>query len=317
MKAVVTKKFGPPEVLEIQEVEKPKIRNDEILIRVRASSVNPIDWKLRSGYMKILVGFKPTKILGADYSGIIIETGSKVSKFKVGDAVFGLLHGYRGGAYAEFLKSKEKYTCLKPKNSNFEEAASIPLAALTSYQALVHEGKIRQGYHVIINGCTGGVGIYGMQIAKAFGCKVTGVCSTKNLEIAKKYGADNVIDYTKEDILKEKSTYDIFFDAVANQSFFQAKETLKPGGVYITTLPGFHAFVLAPFINIIGSKKLRKVLITPSKKRTEDLKILVKLTEDGKLKPVIEKIYQIEQIREAHTRSETGRVVGKIVIKGF
>ncbi|MBL7129114.1 MAG: NAD(P)-dependent alcohol dehydrogenase [Ignavibacteria bacterium] len=317
MRAVVTTKFGPPEVLEIQEVEKPKIKDNEILVRVYASSINPVDWKLRSGYMKILLGFKPTKILGADYSGIVTEVGRKVSDFKVGDAVFGLLHAYKGGAYAEFLKAKEKYTCLKPKNLNFEEAASIPLATLTSYQALVHEGKIKHGNHVMVNGCTGGVGIAGVQIAKAFGCIVTGVCSTKNLEIAKKVGVDHVIDYTKNGILKDKNTFDIFLDAVANQSFFRAKETLKPNGTYITTLPGFHAFVLAPFINIINSKKLRKVLIAPSKMRTKDLKVLKELIENGKLKPVIEKVYPIEQIREAHTRSETGRVVGKVVIRGF
>jgi len=317
VKAVVTKKFGPPEVLEIQKVEKPKIKDNEILVRVHASSVNPVDWKLRSGYMKILLGFKPTKILGADYSGIITEIGKKVTSFKVGDSVFGLLHAYQGGAYAEFLKVKESYTCFKPENLNFEEAASIPLAALTSYQALVHEGKIKKGDHVIVNGCTGGVGIAGVQIAKAFGCIVTGVCSTKNLKIAKEVGVDHVIDYTKDDILKDKNTYDIFLDAVANQSFFRAKETLKPGGTYITTLPGFHAFVLAPFINIIGSKKIRRVLIAPSKMRAKDLKALKNLVENGKLKPVIEKVYPIEQIREAHTRSKTGRVAGKIVIRGF
>ena len=317
MKAVITKKFGPPEVLEIQEVKKPKIKDNEILIRVHASSVNPVDWKLRGGYMKILLGFKPTRILGADYSGIVTEIGSEVSDFKVGDAVFGLLHAYKGGAYAEFLKVKEKLVCLKPRNLNFEEAASIPLAALTSYQALVHEGKIKQGYHIMINGCTGGVGIAGVQIAKAFECTVTGVCSTKNIEIAKKVGVDHVIDYTKDDVLKDKNTYDIFLDAVANQSFFNAKETLKPGGTYITTLPGFHAFVLAPFINTISSKKLRKVLIVPSKVRVKDLKVLKEMIESGKFKPVIEKVYPIEQIREAHTRSETGRVVGKIVIRGF
>jgi NADPH:quinone reductase-like Zn-dependent oxidoreductase len=317
LKAIVTRKFGPPEVLEIQEVEKPKIKDNEILVRVHASSVNPVDWKLRSGYMKIFLGFKPTKILGADYSGIVTEVGGKVSEFKVGDAVFGLLHAYKGGAYAEFLKVKERYTCFKPENLNFEKAASIPLAALTSYQALVHEGKIKKGDHVMVNGCTGGVGIAGVQIAKAFGCTVTGVCSTKNLEIAKKVGVDHVIDYTKDDILKDKNTYDIFLDAVANQSFFRAKETLKPDGTYITTLPGFHAFLLAPFINIIGSKKIRKVLIAPSKLRAKDLKVLKDFIEKGKFKPVTEKVYPIEQIREAHTRSKTGRVVGKIVISGF
>jgi NADPH:quinone reductase-like Zn-dependent oxidoreductase len=165
---------------------------------------------------------------------------------------------------------------------------------------------------VLINGSSGGVGLSGLQIAKNLGGKVTCVCSTKNLELVKKMGADHIIDYTKDDVLKEKNTYDIFFDAVGNQSFFQVKETLKPGGIYVTTLPSFQSMILGPLINLLGSKKFKKLLVSP---RSEDLTVLKEMAENGKLVPVLEKVYSMDQIQEAHTRSETGRVVGKVVVK--
>ena len=212
---------------------------------------------------------------------------------------------------------KENFTCLKPKNLSFEEAASLPIAALTSYRSLVHKGKVKRDDYVMINGCSGGVGIYGVQIARALGCRVAGVCSTKNVKTVKKIGVDNAIDYIQEDILKEKEAYDIFLDAVGNQSFSIVKDTLKPRGTYITTLPSFEAFVLAPFINVFSSKKIKKVMITPGKKCAEDLDILKNMVESGKIVPVIEKIYPVDEIQDVHVLSESGRTVGKLVIKGF
>jgi NADPH:quinone reductase-like Zn-dependent oxidoreductase len=317
MKAVITKKYGTAEVLELQEVEKPTIKENEILINVRAFSINPVDWKVRRGDVKILTGRKPPKILGADYSGIVTDVGKSVTKYKIGDAVFGNVHAFKGGAYAEFLKVKDELTCLKPDNLSFEEAASIPIAALTSYQSLVHEGKMKPGDHVMINGCSGGVGVAGVQIANAFNCIVTGVCSTKNIEFTKKLGIDNIIDYTREDILKDNEAYNIFLDAVGNQSFSNVKATLKPRGIYITTLPSVQNLLLSPFINFTNSKKVKKVMITPSKKCAKDLQVLKEIAESGKIIPVIEKIYPVEQIQDAHIRSESGRVVGKIVVSGF
>lgn len=317
MKAIVTTKYGSAEVLKIREVEKPKIKDNEILVNVKAFAINPVDWKVRRGDIKILTGRKPPKILGSDYSGIITELGRQVSKYKIGDEVYGNLHAFKGGAYAEFLSVNENFTCLKPENLSFEEAASLPIAALTSYQSLVHKGKVRKDDYVMINGCSGGVGIYGVQIAKALGCMVAGVCSTKNVETIKKIGVDNAIDYTKEDILKEKEAYDIFLDAVGNQSFSKVKDTLKSGGTYVTTLPSFEAFILAPFINVFSLKKIKKVMITPGKKCAEDLEVLKNMTESGKIIPIIEKIYPVDEIQEVHARSESGRAVGKLVIKGF
>ncbi len=169
----------------------------------------------------------------------------------------------------------------------------------------------------MINGCSGGVGLAGVQIAKALGCKVTGVCSAKNMKLLTKIGIDNLIDYSNEDILKEKKAYTVFFDAVGNQSFFQVKKVLKPAGIYVTTLPSLQTIVLAPIINLISSKKFKAIMISPNTKSSKDLAIIKEMVESEKLIPIIEKVYPIEQIQDAHTRSETGRVVGKIALKGF
>ena len=293
-------------------MEKPNIQDNEILIQVHAASVNPVDWKVRSGKLKLLTGIKPPGILGGDYAGVVVEVGKKVTNYQIGDEVWGMINAFKGGTYAEYLKVKIKEIGPKPENLNFEEASSIPLAGLTAYQSLVYLGHIKEGNHVIVNGCTGGVGLAGLQIAKALKCKVTGVCSTKNLELAHEIGADDVIDYTKEDILVNKDTYDIFFDAVASQSFDKAKVTLKQNGTYITTLPSFQSLILGPIINIISTKKIKTILVKPS---TKDLAVLKEMVESGKLIPVIGKIYPLNKVQEAHAWSETERVVGKLVLK--
>ncbi len=317
MRAIVVIKYGPVEVLEFQEVEKPLIEDNEILVQVQAFSVNPVDWKVRRGEVKLLTGRKPPKILGADYSGVVTEVGKQVTSYKIGDGVFGFVNAFKGGTYAEFVKVKEEETCLKPENLSFEEASSLPVVTVTACQSLVRLGRLRQGGHVMINGCSGGVGLSGVQIAKTLGCEVTGVCSTKNLAVVKKMGVDHVIDYTKEDILTDKEAYDIFFDAVANKSFFHVKETINSGGTYVTTIPSFQTIVLAPLINVFSSKKIKHIMIVPSKESAKDLATIKEMAEKGKLAPVIEEVYPIEQIQEAHTHSETGRVVGKIVVRGF
>lgn len=312
MNAIVTHEYGSVEVLNVQDVERPKITDDEILIRVHACSVNPVDWKIRRGDVKVLTGRKPPSILGGDYAGIVAEVGSQITGYKTGDAVWGMVNAFKGGTYAEFLKVNNGEIGLKPENLSFEEAASLPLVGLTAYQALVYQGRLRKGCHVMINGCSGGVGLAGLQIARALECRVTGVCSTKNLELAKNMGADRVIDYTRENIHKEKNAYDIFFDAVGNQSFLNVRAALTSGGTYVSTLPTFQTLILGPMMNIISTKKMKKVLVKPNAK---DLAILREMAENGRLVAVIEKIYPLDRVREAHQRSETGRVVGKIVLK--
>lgn len=312
MRAIVTKKYGSVEVLEHREVERPVIRAEEILVQVVASSVNPVDWKIRRGDARLLTGRKPPRILGCDYAGIVAEVGERVTTYKRGDAVWGMVSALRGGTYAEFVAVKREEIGPKPSNLSFEEAASIPLVGLTAYQSLVYKGRLKQGDHVIINGCSGGVGLAGLQIAKALECRVTGVCSAKNLPLARKRGADEVIDYTKENVLRTAGSCDIFFDAVANQSFFRARTLLKPGGAYVTTVPSFQSMIMGPLINRVSARKVKYVLAKPN---THDLAILKAMVESGKVVPVVEKVYSLDQVREAHTRSETGRVVGKIVLK--
>ncbi len=314
MKAIITKKYGSSDVLEIAEVEKPLIKDHEILVKVKAFSVNPVDWKVRKGLAKIFTGLKPPLILGGDFSGIIDQVGNKVKGYKSGDEVFGLVNAFKGGAYAEYVRASEKGICFKPQNFSFEEAASTPIAALASYLSLYVESKIEEGKHVMINGCSSSVGIFAVQLAKAINCEITGVCSTRNIDFAKKIGVDNILDYTKEKILTGISKYDIFLDAVGNQKFRKVRKVLKPRGTYITTLPRMSSIVVAPIMNIFSSKKSKTVMVGPSTESAKGLQNLKKLAENNKLLPIIEKIYNPDEIREAHKLSETGRVVGKLVI---
>ncbi len=312
MKAIITSKYGSVKVLQPQDVDRPIIADDEILVQVHACSVNPIDWKVRRGDFKILTGRKPPRILGGDYAGIVAEVGNQVTLYQPGDAVWGFVETFKRGTYAEFVKVKAKEIGPKPDNLSFEEAASLPLVGLTAYQALVYAGRLKKGYHILVNGCSGGVGLAAMQIAKALECKVTGVCSTNNLQLARKMGANDVIDYTKQDVLKCMGIYDIFFDVVANKSFAQAQRTLKPGGVYVRTLPSFESMIAGPLLNLFRAKKAK---VIDCKASAKDLAILKEMVEDGKLVPLIEKVYPLDQVHAAHTRSETGRVVGKLVLK--
>ncbi len=311
MKAVVTEKYGPSEVMDVRETEKPVPGPRQALVRVRASSVNPIDWKIRSGSLKLISGRRPPRILGGDFAGLVVETGSDAPTYKAGDEVFGLKPALKGGAYAQYIAVQDQNLAPKPENLSFEEAAAIPLAGLTAYQALVHKAGVTSGNHVMVNGCSGGVGIYAVQIAKALGCHVTGVCSERNIQLAIEIGADSVIDYGVEDVLKDKDSYDLFFDAVGNQSFSKAKATLKAGGAYVTTLPTAHSMLAGPVINLLGPVKYKSVLVGPNAK---DLAVLADWATSERLKPVVDKVFTLEEIREAHDYSQTGRAAGKIVL---
>ncbi len=310
MKAVFYNRYGSPKVLEIGELEQPKINEDEVLVQAYASSVNPVDWKIRKGDMKIFTGKKFPKGVGADIAGKISALGKNVTEFKIGDEVYGKLGGFKGSAYAEYVVSKPEDLALKPTNLDYNESASVPLAALTAYQALVNHGELTKGSRVLINGCSGGVGHFAVQIAKAMGADVTGVCSTKNVKLSKELGADKVIDYTKENVTVNKEKYDIFFDAVANQSYGKIKPILNKNGRYITTLPSV-GVILNSVTGLLSSKKAKMI---NTKSNPQDLQQITNWIEDGKVKPVIDKVYSLEDIREAHRHSETGRVVGKLVI---
>ncbi|MCC5669095.1 NAD(P)-dependent alcohol dehydrogenase [Nostoc sp. CHAB 5784] len=310
MKAVVIRRYGAAEVLQYQDVEQPKIEPTQLLVKVRASSVNPIDWKIRQGMLSLISGSKFPKILGFDVAGDIVAVGSGVTHFKPGDAIYGST-SFPGGGYAEFAAVPENLVALKPTNLNYEEAAVVPLAALTALQSLRNEGNIQTGQTVLINGAAGGVGIFAVQIAKALGAVVTGVSSTKNLDLVKSLGADRVIDYTQQDFTQDTVQYDIIFDAVGKRSLSQTKRVLKPNGIYITTLPSPKVLLESVLTAFLPGQKAKFILEKPN---TQDLVYLKELIEAGKIRVVIDRTYPLPELAAAHAYSETGRAMGKIAI---
>ncbi len=310
MKAVVIHKYGSADVLRYEEVEAPTIKPDELLVKVHAAAVNPIDWKIRKGMLKIISGNKFPLILGFDLAGKVLEVGSQVTGFQVGDEIYGSL-GVPGGAYAEIAAVPQKVAAVKPANISFEEAAALPVAALTALQSLRDKANIQPSQSVLINGASGGVGIFAVQIAKALGAEVTGVCSSKNLDFAKSLGADSLIDYTQQDFTKNQIQYDIVFDAVGKQTFDNCKKVLKPNGIYITTLPSLQNIISIGLTSLFGSQKAKFILAQPN---TADLLYLNELIEAGKLRVVIDCTYPLQELAAAHIYSESERAKGKIVI---
>jgi NADPH:quinone reductase-like Zn-dependent oxidoreductase len=311
MKAVVTSDYGSVEVLNIENVEKPTIGKNEILICIYACSVNPIDWKIRKGLLKAVSGKKPPKILGGDFSGIVDEVGAEIKDFKIGDEVWGHINALKGGAYAEYIKVNTNNICLKPKNFDFIQAASIPLAGLTAYQSLVNYGKIKENSTVLINGCTGGVGSIAVQVAKFLGCHVTGVCSAKNAEYASSIGVDVIIDYKQENILNSNKTFDSIYDFVGNMTFSESKKIIKEQGAFITLNPSFPLLIFGGIMNCFRSKKYKGMLVKSSSDNLNKLKDMV---ESEALKATVESVFPLEKVQQAHTHSESGRVVGKVVM---
>ncbi|MBD2385239.1 NAD(P)-dependent alcohol dehydrogenase [Cylindrospermum sp. FACHB-282] len=310
MKAVVIRKYGSAEVLQYEDVEPPKIKSNQLLVKVHASSVNPIDWKIRKGMFSLITGSTFPKILGFDLAGEVVQVGSQVTRFKSGDAIYGST-GLPGGAYAEYAAIAENLVALKPSNLTYEEAAAVPGGALTALQSLRDQGQIKSGQLVLINGAAGGVGSFGVQIAKALGAEVTGVCSTKNLDLVKSLNADFVIDYTQQDFAKGNVQYDIIFDAVGKRSLSQCKGVLKPNGIYITTLPTPESVLETLITAFFPGQKAKLVLEKPN---TQDLDYLKELIEAGKIRVVIDRTYPLQELAAAHAYSETERASGKIAI---
>lgn len=312
MKAVVIRKFGSPKVMEIADVLDPQIKDEEVLVEIYASSVNPVDWKIRKGMLKMFTGSNFPFILGGDIAGRVAQVGRKVQFFRMGDEVYGKLNAFKGGGYAEYVAAPQNCIALKPQSLSFEQAATVPLAALTALQALRNKGKVNERSRVIINGCSGGVGSFALQIARIYGAEVTGICSTKNLELARELGAHKVIDYTSNDILQNSSQYDIFFDAVGSHSFSEVKKLLSPKGIYITTLPGVMTMFFAPLFNLFSTRKNKTILVKDSRK---DLEMLADLIDEGKVRTLIDREFTLDKVHQAHEYSESGRVVGKILLK--
>ncbi len=324
MKAIVYTKFGSPDVLELKEIEKPIPKDNEVLIRIFATTVTRGDVRLRSETFGIrlvayVFGFgfglrKPKNtVLGAELAGEIESVGKDVKLFKEGDKVFGSA-GTDCGAHAEYIcLPEEGVLAIKPANMTYEEAAAgVAFGGLTALRFL-RKANIQSGHKVLVYGASGGVGTNAVQLAKYFGAEVTGVCSTTNLEMVKSLGADKVIDYTKEDFTKSGQTYDIIFDTVNKSSFSSCKSSLNQKGVYLTSEPKLPFMLQVLWTSMIGSKKA-VFGPSPSNERAEDLIFLKELIEAGKLKSVIDRRYPLEQIVEAHRYVEKGHKKGNVVI---
>ena len=321
MKAIVSTKYGPPDVLKLEEVEKPTPQDNEVLIKVYATSVNAGDWHLLRGkpFLVRLMGYgllKPKhKILGADIAGRIEVVGRNVKQFQSGDEVFGNTSKYGFGGFAEYVSVPENALVLKPTNILFEEAAAVPQAALTALQGLRDRGQIQPGQKVLINGASGGVGTFAVQIAKAFGAEVTGVCSTRNLDIVRSMGADHVIDYTQEDFTQNGQRYDLILASNGYHPISAYKRALRPKGTYVMTGGSmaqlFQAMLLGPLISMTESKKMGNLMHKPN---TKDLVFMKELLEAGKVVPVIDRRYMLREVPEAIQYLEEGHAKGKVVI---
>jgi NADPH:quinone reductase-like Zn-dependent oxidoreductase len=319
MKAIVYTKYGSPDVLQLKEVEKPTAKENEVLIKVHAASINAYDWHLLRGkpFLVRLMGFgllKPkNKIPGADIAGRIEAVGRSVTQFQPGDEVFGCGRG----AFTEYVCVREDRLALKPANISFEEAAAVPVAALTALQALRDKGQIQTGQKVLINGASGGVGTFAVQIAKSFGAEVTAVCSTRNLDIARSIGSDHVIDYTQENFTKNVERYDLILVANGNHSVFEYKRALSPNGICVmaggggSTVQIFQDMLLGLWISKTGSKKMDSFMANINQR---DLAFIKELLEAGKVSPVIDRRYPLSEVAEAIRYLEEGHARGKVVI---
>lgn len=317
MKAIVYHRYGSPNNLKVAEVDIPVPSGDEVLIKVHAVSLNDWDLGLLEGDFinRMLNGLrKPKKkILGSDIAGRIESVGKHVTRFKPGDEVYGDLSGKWGG-FAEYVCAKENAVVLKPASMSFEEAAAIPQAAMLAVQGLIDKGKIRQGLKILINGAGGGVGTFGIQIAKLYGAEVTGVDCGPKLEMMRSMGFDHVIDYTKQDFTKNGKCYELILDAKTNRSMFDYARALCPHGVYVTVGGSIsrllQSLLLSPWIRIIHKKHIRLVALKPNK----DLKYMNELFEAGKMKVVIDGPYTFDKIPDAFRRFSKAEHKGKIVI---
>ena len=317
MKALVSTRYGPPDVLQFKEIATPVPADDEVLIKVYAASVNPLDSYSMRGplfFLPMIGGLLKPKhnVIGSDIAGRVEAVGSDVKQFQPGDEVFG---GKGFGGFAEYACATEDRLALKPANLSFEEAAAVPIAAITALQGLRDKGRIQRGHKVLVDGASGGVGTFAVQLAKSFGAEVTAVCSTRNVDTARSIGADHVIDYTRDDFTQSGQRYDLILGANAHHSIFHYRRALNRGGVFVMVGGGWisilQVMLLAPFLSRIGSKKMCFFI---AKIKTKDLVFLKDLLEAGKLVPVIDRRYPLSGVAEALRYREEGHAQGKVVI---
>jgi len=320
MKAIVYTEYGPPDVLQLKEVEKPITKDDEVLVKVHAASVNSSDATMSRGepfLARLWSGFiKPkNKTLGSDIAGRVESVGRNAKQFQPGDEVFGDIAARGWGGFAEYASVPEDALALKPANLTFEEAAAVPQAAVVALQGLRNKGQIESGQKVLINGASGGIGTFAVQIAKSFGAEVTGVCGTRNLDLVGSLGADQVIDYTREDFTRNEGGYDLIFNVAGYRSIFNFKRALSPTGIYVGSVNAtaliLQVMFLGPFITMTGSKKMVNLL---AKESQDDLVFLRELLEAGKVVPVIDRRYPFSEVAEAVRYYGEGHARGKVVI---
>ena len=320
VKAAVYTTYGPPDVVHITDVEKPVPKDNEVLIKIRAASVNPYDWHFMRGtpyFLRIMAGLRKPKNtrLGVDVAGQIEAVGTNVTQFKPGDQVFGSCRG----AFAEYACASESRLVRKPDNVTFDQAASVPIAAISALQGLRDKGHLQPGQKILINGAAGGVGTFAVQIAKSFGAEVTGVCSTRNLDMVRSIGADRVIDYTQEDFTRSARRYDLILDNVGNHSLLACRRILNPKGRYAVIggsgspwMLGFLArLIAAPVLSLFVSQRMGMVGANLNK---DDLAILRDLLAAGKITAVIDKRYSLSELPDAIRYLEKGHARGKVVI---
>lgn len=320
MQAMVQDRYGSAEVLESRDIDKPEIGDHEVLVRVRAAGVNPADWAVMSGLPYIarpVYGLRKPKniVRGTDVAGQVEAVGGAVTRFRPGDEVF----GWCAGSFADYASAAEDGLALKPANLTFEQAASVPMAGLVALQAIRDHGKVRAGQKVLINGASGGIGTFAVQIAKSLGADVTGVCSTRNMDVVRSIGADHVIDYTQEDFTQNGQQYDFILDNVANHSLSDLRRALAPTGMLVPNGGGFDhrwiasggRLVRAIVMFRFGSQTLGNFLVSP---KHEDLVVLKELIEAGKVTPVIDRIYPLSEAAQAMDHVGLGHAQGKTAI---
>lgn len=320
MKAMMAARYGPPEVLEIQEVEKPTIKEDEILIRIYATTVTAGDCEIRRfdlpvyiwWPMRLFLGVrKPRTILGTELAGVVEAVGSRVTRFRKGNEVFGF-SGMKFGAYAEYIALPESaILAQKPRNMSFEEAAAVQIGGLNAW-GFLKKANVSPGQKVLVYGASGSIGTFAVQIAKIMGAEVTAVCSEKHFEMVRSIGADEIVDYTKEDYAQSKNQYDCVLDAVGKDRFLHGLKVVKKGGCYAQASPYFRHLLLSPLLSrLIG----KRILLTPLTETVENLLVLRTWIEEGRLKSVIDRIYTFEEMAEAHRYVEKGHKSGNVAVR--
>jgi len=314
MKAMVYRRYGSPDVLELQEIEEPVVNDDQVLVRVHAASVNWHDWHFLTGtpfLARVMAGLlKPkNKVLGIDLAGRVEAVGADVRQFQPGDEVFG---SSSHGCFAEYVCVSEAEVVTKPANMSFEEVAAVPGAGIPALHALRDHGQVQPGQKVLINGASGGLGTFAVQIAKSFGAEVTGVCSTRNLDLVRSIGAGQVVDYTQEDFTQTGERYDLIFDVVAKRSFSECKRVLEPRGIYVTTEFSPLLALAGQWRSMTGNQRM--VPLPPKPPSKTDLAFMKELLEAGEVRPVIDRQYTLSELPDALRYLEKGHARGKVII---